>query len=481
MILFLRFCSSLYLCLFYIIILYKTTFSLCDETTFCIPDLFPVREHSLHANKITVLSSKSLARPLKKKKITYFTLVAAKNDLAPFARKNIKEMVDVGSNDSMNIVVQLHTWLAGNKQIAQRYYVEKGHLISLVNERETIPTDSGKAETLIDFCAYVIKNFPADHYVLNLWNHGTGALEIVPRKSINVLPLFWYNAEANMIELDRSIPFSEYIQEPLNQEQRGICFDDETGHYISNIELDRALEKIRNEYMRGEKFSIVCFDACLMAMFEIATIMKKHAHYMVASQEVELGTGYDYRKILTPLVQQPMSMTIKDFARHIVHCYEQTYKDVTNDYTQSALDLSYIALLEESMQNVISLLLKCLNKQKNKSVLEAIKTSRHKLFCTHFDEPSYIDLYHFLSNVLHNINRFQLDEKYHKEHLASQLTEAIKQCLSIINQTVIANATGKNLSKAQGISIYFPERRIHSTYYQSNFWTTFLKSVLSLQ
>ena len=67
--------------------------------------------------------------------------------------------------------------------------------------------DSGNPETLIKFCRFAIKNFPADHYVLILWNHGTGIIDIGQYSAFNSSKLFRYNPDINMLELDRSMPF----------------------------------------------------------------------------------------------------------------------------------------------------------------------------------------------------------------------------------------------------------------------------------
>ena len=44
--------------------------------------------------------------------------------------------------------------------------------------------------------------------------------------------------------------------------------------------------------------------------------------------------------------------------------------------------------------------------------------------------------------------------------------------MQLIEQLAFANTVGKNLKNARGISIYFPERAIHSSYQESQFVAT---------
>ena len=44
----------------------------------------------------------------------------------------------------------------------------------------------------------------------------------------------------------------------------------------------------------GGRLALVGFDACLMATFEIANMLKPYAEYMLASEEVVPGHGMDY-------------------------------------------------------------------------------------------------------------------------------------------------------------------------------------------
>ena len=233
-------------------------------------------------------------------------------------------------------------------------------------------------------------------------------------------------------------------------------------NYLTNQKLNSALQHIYTHILDNQKFKIIGFDACLMAMVEIGNILKNYADIMVASQEVELGTGWRYDLAFESFLQN--SPSAEDVALGIVHSYHKTYNSITNDYTMSATNLTQFIALEENIHYVAQLLLQCLELQKNSSVKTAINMSRKSETCTHFDEPSYIDLYDFYNNVERNLKYFLLNNINKQNELLSQLSQALAHGKNSIQNIVMANTVGRNLSRAKGLSIYFPRQKIHASY-----------------
>ena len=392
--------------------------------------------------------------------------MAADNDLRPFAARNIQQMANIGSNQNLTIVVHLDIRITGNKKITRRYLIEKDQVLHIDPYNPlTQQMDSGNPTTLISFCEWAIKAYPADEYDLILWNHGTGILEPPHGKIINPMDLFVFNPSTHLFDLDRAVGFMDILDD-ADPQHRGVCWDDSTGNYLSNRKMEIALETICQNYLGGKKFGIIGFDACLMSMIEVSCFIKKYAHVMVSSEEVELGMGWKYDEVLFPFLKDKLDTFT--FARHIVAAYEKTYQTITNDYTLSAINLDLVELLEHNIDQVSKILIEGLNKQKN-FFAPVIKESRNKLLCTHFDEPTYIDLHHFYKNLASNIKKnTSRDYASIKNNLLSKLNEGMR----LIEQIVIANTTGKNLKNAQGISIYFPERGIHNSYQEAIFLTS---------
>lgn len=416
------------------------------------------------------------------KQWTFIVYIAGDNDLRSFAVKSIKQMAQIGSNTNINIVVQLDIRITDNKKITRRYFVDKNKIYHVnINDPATQRMDSGDPKTLISCACWAIQNYPASKYALILWNHGTGIIDPGFSRIINASELFMYNPVSHKFDLDRSIGFLDYINKVREAENRGVCWDDSTGNYLTNKKLEYALQEICNRLLYGKKLNIIGFDACLMSMLEVANIVKKYANIMVASQEVELGTSWDYAKLLAPFAHRSLHET--DFAEHIVDTYGEFYSRVTNDYTLSAINLNIIDALEDNVSTVATLLLEGLKKQKIESVKDVITVSCSKEECTRFEEPTFMDLHHFYCNIQDHLDDIELTTNAETVAYRKQLKAALGDGKALITKIAFANVTGKNLKEAKGISIYMPESFIHYSYKQTSFaysnkWLTFLTQYL---
>ena len=65
-------------------------------------------------------------------------------------------------------------------------------------------------------------------------------------------------------------------------------------------EMNEALEK-GVETRDGHPYDIVGFDACLMGSLETAEALSDYAEWMVASEEIEAGAGWDYGPIVAAM------------------------------------------------------------------------------------------------------------------------------------------------------------------------------------
>ncbi|MCL4361726.1 clostripain-related cysteine peptidase [Candidatus Dependentiae bacterium] len=423
---------------------------------------------------------KNIARtPHKDRTLAFY--ICAYNDLSPFADRNLNQLLSIGSTAYANFVAFVDIRKPNQTKVAKIYHIEKNNLKLLA---EFPNVSSGDANTLLNFCRFAIEKFPANKYDLILWNHGTGAIEPNIKKAINTSLLFKFNNATKLIELDRSIEFLEYVYNMGNAtDERGSCFDDGASMYIKNQQLGQVLDTICRESLHGGQFEFIIFDACLMAMVEVlcpiknANNRKGAAKYFIGSQEVVLGSGYDYSRLLSPLISQPLAT--EDFARHIVTSYSKTYHHLTRDYTQSAINLDQFDLLEKNINDIAQLLIHGLKNQKNRSVKKTISYAISKYLCTHFDESTYKDYNSVLINIRNNISKMELNNQRETNQFRNQLTDLINQGCDIISRIVLINVAGDNLKNAKGISIYFPENRIHPSYPSTDFaklnsWSSFI-------
>jgi len=407
-----------------------------------------------------------------KKPTTLIIFAAADNDLYPFIWKNIRQMEAIGSNENINVIVQLNT--PGSSNPTKRYLIKKGKRLLVPAQGADLTTklNSGSPQTLVDCASWAMKHYPADNLIINLWNHGSGIYDPGTSRTIKSSELFHINPTTHMLDLDRNIGYIDLLNQNNEKEeaQRGICFDETFRSYMSGQDLKFALREIQLKVLGGKKIAMIWFDACLMSMLEVATICKDHVDYLVGSQEVELASGSNYEFALRPFLDK--SLTPKEFACHIVNSYEKAYQPITRDYTQSALDLSGTGQIETNINKIAIELMLAIRDQKNNSVIATLKQSKSRPFCTCFEEPSYIDLRHFYTNLQANISNIRLKDPVKEASIKENLARLLHEGIGLINTFIVANKTGSNLQRAGGISIYFPERGMFNSYPRSEFAQT---------
>jgi hypothetical protein len=396
-----------------------------------------------------------------KEKWNFIVYIAGNNNLSKFTQRNIKQMVSIGSNERINILVQLDQW---GKRDVTRYFIKKNHPLLMEKLENTIENTSGTPESLFNCFKWATLNFPATRNALILWNHGAGILDphIYGRLLLNNRDeLYVFNPETCLLELDRNALIKKLITN-----DKGIAFNDTFETYLSNDELKETLEKISRELLGGKKIDIVGMDACHMAMVEVGTQIKNNVDYMIGSQEVEPGNGWNYRYILAPLEKKQLSPA--ELAAQIVKGYKQEYTHITNDYTQSAIDLNKIDLLEKNISAISSRLVGLLSVPIIKNIVTTLKKIRtSSSYTTCFYNYNYIDLCHFYKSLLKNIDQLNTCQQA-AEHLPI-LKENLLAGMGLIKQITIANAAGPALPGAHGLSIYFPTRKIHSSYLKTVF------------
>ena len=224
------------------------------------------------------------------------------------ATLDINEMAEATASDDYIYVVQTggtNSW--DNDYISsdsiQRLSISNGKVTVL---QELDAQNMGEADTLANFLAWGVENFPATNTGLVLWNHGGGSIY-------------------------------------------GVCydeiFDDDS---LTLKELDQAFT-MASPYV-DNKLEFVGFDACLMSSIETANILVPHANYMVASQETESAYGWDYTAIGNYLAEYPncngaeLGATICDSFYASAEVSDEDYES-----TLSCVDLSKVDTLMDSL------------------------------------------------------------------------------------------------------------------------------------
>jgi hypothetical protein len=189
---------------------------------------------------------------------TILVYMAADNNLEPFALQDLTEMASNGSTANAHIVVQIDR-SAGyvtspvlnlpDFSGAKRLLVHKD---SLEVVQDLGDVDSGNPGALSQFVSWGVSRYPADRTALILWDHGGG----------------W----------------------------NGYGVDESAGTIIKAPALrDAIAEGLSAGHL--PRLSLVVFDACMMATFEIASMVRPYAEYLLASEETIPGHGLDYAKL----------------------------------------------------------------------------------------------------------------------------------------------------------------------------------------
>lgn len=406
--------------------------------------------------------SKVVARrltPANKAKWTWLIYMAGDNNLEAFGAANIAEMAKVGSTKDVNIIVQFDA----ERVQTRRYRIEKRSprlLQSMPNVNSGIP------KSLTQFLKWGMECFPADRFVVVAWNHGGGweNVDVDWARNRSVLP----NQVRRVLSTRKSLfkTTANTIAGAPDGAARLILIDTGSKTYLDNQQFRRALEGI------SRKVDILGCDACLMNMLEIAYEMRKTAATMVGSEQLEPGDGWPYASILQSLVAKP-TMAPNDLAKLIVKSYGTFYNKHpslggADGTTLSAFALSAVKTVCIALDVLAAALIGQLPK-----IAGDIALARNEVLS--FDTHDYVDLDDLAAKF---IARLKTDPKI------VAAAKALRKQLANNSAFVLANATsGKTMSRAGGVSIYFPSRADAAMFrdYQGlqfakdHKWLTFLK------
>lgn len=370
---------------------------------------------------------------------------------------DLNEAERVGSSENVHIVAQIDRYQAGYARdgdwtSARRYYITQDDDLERINSQlvqDLGEVDMGSGDSLAEFIYWAATSFPADHYVLILSDHGMG------------WPGGWS---------DPAPGGSDGSQTPLAAR---------LGQNIYLNEMDLALGQAL-QASGIEKLDLIGLDACLMSQLEVYTALQPHAHYAVASEEVEPGLGWAYAGFLNALSEDP-GISTEDLSKLIVQSYidedqrivdpiaradflrggspmgglfgvsnvsaDQIAAQIKKNITLSAVNLDH---LPELMTEFNALLYEMQNENQS---LVAQSRSYAQSYTSIFGRkvpPSFIDLGHFVELLKRNTSN-------------SALVNAADSLLSELGQFVVAEKHGSGKRGSTGVAIYFPNSTLYSS------------------
>jgi len=334
---------------------------------------------------------------------TVMVYVDGDNNLEDAAIDDFLEMATVGSvTDEMNIVVQLdridgYDTQYDNWTDTKRFYVREGMIPTPANAVQDLgEVDMADPAELTEFITWAINNYPADKYMLVLWNHGDG----------------WR----------KRFPFAP----------RGVIWDDTNDENF--LTMAKLLEALNNV---GQKIDIVAFDACLMGMVEVAYTLSQLTFppdYMVGSEEVEPGDGWPYDTILNELKTDPL-MNSLGLATLIPEKYAESYGP-DDAVTQSAIDINKIDGIDELTQRVDNLADAILDSTDSLGILDAFQNAQ-----CYYAHSDYLDLYDLCEIIYQNVS-----------DCATQASAVVSYMSDVI--VAESHSSQGGVENSHGISIY---------------------------
>lgn len=432
---------------------------------------------------------------------SFFIYMQARNNLSPFAAKNLNAIAAFKSNPNINFIVQ---WDQPKQKGAWRYRIEKGQVH--LEHYSDVKDPSDQAQKLVDFVKWGNENFPAKRNCLILWNHGVGPLNPAYGNPVRMMlsqrnESICVSPEKYIFLEPHEVLTSEEELEKLTKGGRGVLFDEDNKTYMTNDDLSRALCKITSKEVLGRKIDCLGFDACYMGSIEIATEVHKYADFMIASQELELARGWNYEKISEKV--NGLSPSAAQLSKIIVSTFGDLYRGNTNIFTQSAIRLNNTDRLTRDLDQVVDAIEAAAREDKN-FMIDAIRHARKN--CLQFTAKVYVDLQSFYQNLLDKISvkttqasepttapkisHFRQRKAIGPSTKASQqkakgnynaLADALRNGIVGLSTAVVENSCSNYLARAKGISIYFPMKFVDPSYEASKFakntkWLNFIRA-----
>jgi len=403
-----------------------------------------------------VFAASVSAKETEVKKWTFMVFINADNDLDEFGVIDIKEMERAGLSQNVNVVAQIDRF----KLPARRYDVSGRHMNSTAddwglksrNAGELGEIDSGDFKELVKFVKWTVENYPAENYMLTIWNHGAG-----------------------------------WKKRGSGGSLKGISYDDESNNHISTRDLGVSLTMIHG--ILGKPLDVFGMDACLMQMLEVAYELKDNAKYVVASEETEPGDGWPYQLILEPLFKNP-AMTPYELAKMIPQAYFQSYFNAHDDpvdspysrksrpgldkpqqriksTTLSAIDCAYIDPFISALDELGAKLIEKVAQDRGElQAMASAVASAQKFYV--YDNVDIGDLVYYISQNTKNAG----------------IKESTDKLKMIYKKLVIENKiTGDAKHDATGLAIYFPIENYEENYSKLTFahtcWDELIQLVLA--
>ncbi len=239
----------------------------------------------------------------------------ADNNLEDVGIDDFLAMANIGSSDDVKIVVQFDRHANydnryDNWDTTKRFLVAKDMLPTEANAIQDLgEMNMADPATLQDFVIWAAASYPADHYFLDLWDHGFG----------------W----------------------------QGVAIDNApiSGDVLTTEELAFALQEITT--LIGRPLDILANDACRMTL-EIMYQVRQYSTFLVGSEKDEPLEGWPYDRVLGPLVLNPTTSPFS-LASLLVDEYIEYYRSGSSySVTMAVVNSSRLQDVVQSLNGLVT-------------------------------------------------------------------------------------------------------------------------------
>ncbi len=342
------------------------------------------------------------------KEWTIMVFLNADNNLESFGFMDMQEMEKVGSTKDVNVVVQFDPI---SPRGSQRVLVEKSTKpYSKTNEyhstvlEEMPEQDMGDYKTFVDFVVWGMRSFPAKKYAVVFWNHGSG----------------W----------SKDAPLSA----------KSISYDDTSMTHMTTGQIAQSMAEI--QALTARRVDVVAFDACLMAMFEIADSVSEYSDFFVASEANIPGKGFAYDDLLEDFNSRA-DKSARQLSLDMVGTYKEEYSSAFGGVTIGAMELSKLEGVKTAMGEWVGQM----QQSREISRDELLNIARDTVA---FQDPDYRDLGDYLSRVEAAL--------FSKDEYSVSMIKSTQDLQAAVKAMVISNWASGKFAKSTGLSIHLPYR-----------------------
>ncbi len=307
---------------------------------------------------------------------TFMVYMAGDNDLEEVAITDLNEL-EYGLNQSglaeeMNIIVVFDRHpnydSSNGNWIGTRYYevipddALDGNIDSTLVGPSLGEQNMGNPNTLTNFVNWTLTNYPAEHYALVFWDHGSG--------------------------ID------------------GLCYDQTDNDKLTYAEIHSALVTVNNTLNERLYFDFMGADICFGQLFEVAWQMRNFTRYYVASEAEEEWEGWSYDLSFASF--EGTSPTPEEFIIAIVDGVEAFYEGEQQNYsTLSVVNCSALPTLFEALRSLDDSLIEMMDVYRDKISNALTETL---IFSALYDVIDFYDfIRHLKIEIAHPTLQNQLD------------------------------------------------------------------------